>query len=139
MTDSIHWRTGPREPLRGFVAAIGSEEVRAESGHDLLELVAREALVGHDDVALKVDALEHLGGHDALGGVGGGQLKGDRHPVRRAQQIEPEAPEVAAVALAPAVGGMAGQLATPGGLPGLPARHRGAVQQPEVVAGRMGC
>lgn len=102
----------------------------------LLELLADEALVGQDGVAVKVDALEHFGGDDALGRVGRRELEGDRHPVRGAQQIHAKAPEVAAVALAPAVGGMAGQLAAPRGLARLAARDRGAVKQPEVVAER---
>jgi hypothetical protein len=59
----------------GFVAAVGAQEVRAEGGHDLFELFAGEAFVGHDGVAVQVDPLEHLGGDDALGGVGGASSK----------------------------------------------------------------
>src|SRR4051794_37555609 len=105
-----------------FVLAVGSEEVGAERGHVLLKVGAGEPFVGHDGVARKLDALEHLGGNDALGDVGGGELEADRHAVRGAQHVEPKAPEIAAVALAPAVSGVAGQLAASGGFARLPAR-----------------
>src|SRR3954449_10631239 len=93
-----------RSMAAGLVLAIRPEEARAECGHVLLEVGAGEAFVGHDGVAVKVDAVEHFSGHDTLGDVGGGELEADRHAVRRAQHIEPKAPEVAAVALAPSVG-----------------------------------
>src|SRR3954453_7938701 len=41
----------------GLVLAVGSEEAGAERGHVLLKVGAGEALVGHDGVAGKVDAL----------------------------------------------------------------------------------
>src|SRR5215211_6656611 len=53
----------------GFVATVGSEKARAEGGHVFFEVAAGEAFVGHDGVAGEIDALEHLGGHDALGDV----------------------------------------------------------------------
>src|SRR4051794_25162606 len=81
-----------------LVLAVGPQKARAGAGHVSLELLAREALVGDDGVALQRDAFEHLGRDLALWGIGGCQLQGDRHAVRRAQQGEPEAPEVAAVA-----------------------------------------
>jgi hypothetical protein len=74
-----------------FVFAVGSEEVRAERGHVGLEVGAGEAFVGHDGVVVQVDALQHLGGDDAFGDVGGGQLEADRHAVRGAQHVEPKA------------------------------------------------
>ena len=101
--DSLAHRAERAVAVR-FVAAVGSEEARTEGGHVVFELAAGEALVGHDGVAVKADAGEHFGGDDALGDVRRGQLETDRHPVWGAQQVQPEAPEVAAVALAPAVG-----------------------------------
>src|SRR3954447_13814253 len=125
-----------RSVTMGLVLAIGSEEPRAKGGDVLLEVGAGEAFIGHDGVAMKVDAVEHLGRYDALGDVGGGELEADRHAVRGAQDVEPKPPEVATVALAPAIGRVAGQLAAPRGLARLSARHRGAVHEPEVVAER---
>jgi hypothetical protein len=52
--------------------------------------------------------------------------------------IQPRAPEVARVAAAPAVGGIAGQLRAAGGLARLAARHRRGVQQPETITERRG-
>ena len=79
-------------------------------GHQLLELGAGEVLVGDHGVPGDGDAVEHLGGDDAFADVGGGQLPADRHPVAGADQVEPEAPEPAAVAAAVAVAGVAGEL-----------------------------
>src|SRR5919197_2551860 len=93
-----------------FVAAIGAQKAGAAAGDVALELLTREALVGDDGVALQRDAFEQLGRDLTLGRVGWRQLIGDRHAVGRAQQGEPEAPEVAAVRPAPAVAGVARQL-----------------------------
>jgi hypothetical protein len=95
-----------------FITAVGAQKAGAEAGQMLLELLAGEALVGDYGVALQRDAFEHLGRDLAFRDVGWRQLEGDRHAVGCAQQIEPEAPEVAAVAAAEAVGGRAGQFRT---------------------------
>ena len=100
------------------------------------ELGAGEAFVGHDGVAVKVDTFEHLGRDHAFSDIGRRELEGDGHPVRRAQQVEPKAPEVAAMTLAPAVAGVTGQLAASRRLARLSAGDRGAVEQSEVVAER---
>src|SRR3954469_7206536 len=47
-----------RSVAAGFVLAVGSEKARAERGHVRLEVGAGEAFVGHDRVAVKVDAFE---------------------------------------------------------------------------------
>src|SRR5512139_4024073 len=44
----------------GLVAAVRAQEVRAEIGHELFELLAGEAFIGHDGVAVKLDASQHL-------------------------------------------------------------------------------
>src|SRR3954449_8876353 len=116
-----------------FVAAIGAQKAGAEAGNVVLELLAREALVGDHGVALQRDAFEHLRRDLALGRVGRRQLKGDRHAVGRAEQVEPESPKEAAVAAAIAVGGAAGQLRTARSLARLAARHRRGIQQPQAV------
>jgi len=100
------------------------------------ELLAGKALVGHDGVALEIDAGEHLGRDLALAAVGRGELEGDRHPVGCAQQIEPKAPEVAGMRGAVPVGGVAGELRAPGRLARLATRHRGRVKQSQAVAER---
>ncbi len=105
-----------------FASAVGAQQTRAETVDDLFELFAGEALVGENGVAVQRDAPEHLGGDDPLTDVGGGQLKGDRHAVGCAQQVEPKAPEVAAVRRAPAIAGLLGQI--PEQVSQAPARER---------------
>jgi hypothetical protein len=68
-------------------------------------VLAGEALVGDHGVALELDAAQQLGGDLALGEVGRRELAADRHPVGCAQEVEPEAPEVARVRGAVAVAG----------------------------------
>src|SRR4051812_8669887 len=99
-----------------FVFAVGAQEAGAAAGHELLELFAREAFVGDDGVSGDGDASEQLGGNITFGDVGGGELKADRHPVRGAEQVEPEAPEVARVAAAVAIAGVPGELRASRGL-----------------------
>src|SRR4051794_21349813 len=78
------------------------QESERDAGAEAFDGAA--AVVFEGSWALQVqNAVEHLGGDDALGDVGGGELNADRHAVRRAQHVEPKAPEVAAVALAPPV------------------------------------
>jgi hypothetical protein len=137
MTDSIHWRMGPSEPCRrGSSLRSGPQQPAAEVGDELLEVAAGEALVGDDRGAVELDAAQDLGGGVALGQVGREQVERDRHAVGRAQQHQPEAPEVAAVAAAVAVGRVAGKVRAPDGLARGSAWHRGGVQQPEGVAPR---
>jgi hypothetical protein len=59
-----------------------------------------------------------------------------RHPVGGADEVEPEAPEVAGVRGAVSVGGVAGQVGALDRLPRLRARDGGRVEQPQTVAER---
>ncbi len=78
--------------------------------------------------------LQHLPGDLALGLVGRGQLEADRGAVCGAEQVEPEAPEVARVALAVAIGRDPGQLRSSCRLPRGSAGHRRGVQQAQPLA-----
>jgi hypothetical protein len=123
----------PTDPLTDraerFVAvlllcAVGSQKGCAEAGNDLLKLLAGEAVVGEHGVAVQRDASEHLGGDNAPTDVGGGQLKDDRHAIGRAQQVQPKAPDIAAVRGARVMAGLASQLRAAGGFARLAVRHR---------------
>src|SRR3954451_9759817 len=131
-----------RPEARLLVAAVGTDELRAERlGDELLELGAREPLVGDEDLLAVQQlaagcAFEQRRGDLALALVGGRQTERDRHPVGRAQQVEPQAPEVARVRGAVAIGGKASQLGALDRLARGAARHRRGVQQPQPVAER---
>src|SRR5262245_41087660 len=119
-----------------FVAAVGSEQSGRERADDLLELLAGEAFVADQEFvavegAAAAHALEQHHGDLAFGLVRGGKTETVWHPVGRADQIEPEAPEVAGMRGAVAVGGMAGQLRALDRLPRLRARHGCGIEQPE--------
>src|SRR5438132_6759676 len=88
---------------RLLVLAVGAHELSVQGRDDLLELLAREALVGDDDLCageqpVLAGTFEQRCGDLALGLVRRGQAEADRHPVGRAQQIKPQPPEVAGVA-----------------------------------------
>ena len=70
----------------------------------------------------------------ALGSVGRGELEADRHAVRGADEVEPEAPEAARVGGAVAVGRVARELRALDGLARLGAGDRGRVEQPQPIA-----
>src|SRR5580693_3606448 len=128
---------------RLLALAVGADELRAQSGDGLLELLASEPLVGEDDLAaleqpLLAGTFEHCRSDVALPLVRWRQGEVDRHPVRCAQQIQPQPPEVAAVAGAIPVGSPAHELRAPGGLPGGATGHRRGVQQPEPLTERRG-
>src|SRR3990170_40215 len=84
-----------RAEARWFVAAVRTQQLAAAGGDELLELVAGEAFVGNDSLAWLKRSLEQLRSDLALGGVGGRELEGDRHPVWSTEQVQAEAPEVA--------------------------------------------
>jgi hypothetical protein len=134
MTDSIHWRAAPERavPVR-LVFAVGSEQPGAHALDERLEVAACKALVGQNRAARQREAFEDLCGDLALWGVGRRELKADRHSVGRADQHETKSPEKPGVRAAPAVGRVAGQLGSAGGLARLAAGHRGAVEQPQPV------
>src|SRR5215213_3558141 len=48
-----------------FVFAVGAQKAGAHTKHDLLELLAGEALVGEHGVVVKIDAPQHLSSNDA--------------------------------------------------------------------------
>src|SRR6266540_3245156 len=101
-----------RAVARLLVAAVGAQQRACQRARDLLELFAREAFVADDELvaverAGAAHAVEQRGGDLALGLVGGGEAEAVRHPVRGADEVEPEAPEVAGVRGAVAVGGVA--------------------------------
>ncbi len=137
MIDSTHWLHAAElaEP-RLLALSVGAEEDRAQLAHERLKVRTGEALVGDHRVALQLDPGKHLGRDLALGGVCWRQLEGNRHPVGRAEQIEPKTPEVATVAGAISVGGVAGELASLHGLPRGADRDRSGVKQSDAVAPR---
>src|SRR5439155_10558045 len=124
-----------------LVLAVGADELRIERGDDPLELLAGEALVGDDDLLageqpFAARLLEHRCRDLALALVRWRQAEGDRHPLGRAEQVQPQTPEVARVRSAVAVSRPARELGALDGLPGGPAGHRGGVQQPQPLAER---
>ena len=127
-----------RSKPRPLVLAVGADELPAEIGDQLLELASREAFVGQHDAPIERNALEDLGGRAPLGDVGRGEFEADRHAVRRAEQKEPEAPEIARVRAAVAVSGVAGERRAASGLARLATRDRGRVEQQQLVAEGVG-
>src|SRR5581483_450366 len=99
-----------RAEAGSLVLAVRPEEGGSAEPHELLELPPGEALVRDHGVAGERHPLEHLAGDVPLGGIGGGELEGDRGAVCGAEQVEPKAPEVARVRAAVAVAGVAGEL-----------------------------
>src|ERR1700688_4375879 len=123
--------------------AVRADECGVQGGNGFLELSASEALVGDDGLAalehpLLAGAFEHRGSDLALSLVRGREGEVDGHPVRCAQQVQPQTPEVAAVAGAIPVGSPARELGALDRLPGGATRHRGGVQQPQPVVERRG-
>src|SRR6266496_5502678 len=131
-----------RAEARLLVAAVGADELCAERlGDELLELGAREPLVGDEDLLAVQQlatcrAFEQRRGDFALGFVGGCQAEGDRHPVRGAHEVEPQPPEVARMRGAVAVGGQAGQVGALDRLARSATRHGRGIDEPEAVAER---
>jgi hypothetical protein len=87
-----------------FVFAVGAKDGGAERVDELFELGAGVAFVADHRLARLEDTLEQLGGDDPLGLVGGRELEADRQPLGSAEEVEPEAPEPAAVAVAAVAG-----------------------------------
>src|SRR5438874_18716 len=82
---------------RLFVFAVGAQQRAAERGDELFEFAASEAFVADHDLAGLEYTLEQLGGHSTFGRVCRCEFEADRQPVGAAEQVEPEAPEPAAV------------------------------------------
>jgi hypothetical protein len=117
-----------------LVAPVGTREGRSLVCDEAVEVVAREALVGDQRVAGERQPLERLLGRLALGGVGGGRLEADRGAVAGADELEPQAPEVARVGAAVAVAGETGEVAAPAGRARLAVWHGRRVERPDPVA-----
>lgn len=98
-----------RLPKRAVRLAVGADEGAAERDHVGFELGAGEAFIGDHGLSGLEHAFEQFGGDDPFGGVGGGELESDREPVGGAEEVEPEAPEPAAVRAAVAVAADPGQ------------------------------
>src|SRR5664280_243967 len=125
-----------------FALASRSEKVDTGCGECGFEVAAIVVLVrdqgGTGDLVGQVGVVEHAQQHVAFIGFGAGDRGRDRQPVQRAQQVQPQPPEVAAVRGAVPVLGEAGQIRTLGGLPGTAALHGGGVGDPHVVAEHAG-
>jgi hypothetical protein len=100
----------PQAPQRpqpaGLISPVGSQQPGAMAGDELVEVTTGNALVAQDDQArAQLGALVVQQGLDdlALTQLGAGQAPGDRQPVTGGQDMEPEPPEVAVVALAVAL------------------------------------
>src|SRR5437899_119951 len=99
----------------GFVSAAGPHDRRVELGGELLELAAGVAFVAkHVEVSGAVAALKEGEADVALGRLGRGEHERAWRAVEREQAVQPEAPEVAAVAGAVAVVGGVGEPAAAG-------------------------
>ena len=126
----------------GLVFAVGAEEPGGELADDLFELRAGEPFVADDELvtlegAVVAHPVEERCGDLAFGLVG--RRRGRSRcgiPSGGADEVEPEAPEVAAVRGAVAVGGIAGQVGALDRLARLAARNRRRIQQPQPVTER---
>src|SRR4029453_2733366 len=120
-----------------FISPVGTQQDRAIAGDQLLKVPAGKALVGHDDQPRPQPptlVVQHGRDHLTLAEFGVGQAPGNREAIGGGQHIEPEPPEEAVVTLAVAIAGMAGQRRALDRLAGGRTRHRGGVEQPELVA-----
>jgi hypothetical protein len=86
----------------GLISPVGAQQPGPMRCDQLLELLPGEALVAQDEQARAQPlalVAEH-GRHDpAFAQLGAGQAAGDRQPVRSGQDIQPQAPEPAVMAL----------------------------------------
>ena len=106
----IRLRGRARVSRRGwFVFAVGTQQTGSECGDLLLERGAGEAFVGDHDLTAVEHALEQLCCQDTLGRVGWRELEADREPIGRAEQVETETPEPAAMRAAVAVAAVTSQ------------------------------
>src|SRR6266536_2745425 len=101
-------------------------------------LVAEVVLVGDEGLVGPGGQQGRVGGKDAqqdlpFVGLGAGKREADRQAVQRADQVQAQPPEVAAVAGAVAVFGPSGQLGAVGGLGRPAALHGGGVAYPHVI------
>src|SRR5262245_22954238 len=92
-----------------FVLAVGADDRGAEGADVVFVVGAGEAFVADHGLSGLQRAVQELGGDEAFGRVGGCQLEADRQPIGGAQQVQPEAPEPAAVGAAVAVPTVSGE------------------------------
>jgi hypothetical protein len=123
----------------GFlVTAVGTDEVGAEFvGDEPLEFLPGEAFVADDDLPGSDQVFivaEHVFGGFAFTDLRVRESPDDGHPIRCADQVKPETPEVAGVGGTISVACMTGQVRAFHCLAGLPARQRGGIDQPGDLA-----
>src|SRR5256886_566585 len=122
------------QPGLGFVFAGGSGDERVELAGVVCELAAGVAFVADQgERAGSLDALQQGEASLAFGGFGGCQRERAWGAVEGEQAVQPEAPEVAAVACAVAIVGGVGELAASGRLDAASTLHRGRVDQHQIV------
>ncbi len=138
MIDSIHCRMPPSEPKRaGSLRRSGRSSWPPQEAMSRSNSSPAKPLAGDDPLVGRERSLEQFRGNLALGSVGGRELERDRHPVWGAEQVQAEAPEVAGMGGAVAVGGVAGRLGALDRLTRLCTGHRGVEQaQPAAERGR---
>src|SRR6266540_204440 len=116
-----------------LVLASRANHAAPERGHGALEVSSGIALVADHGLSALKAARQELQGHPALRALGRTQDGRARGAIEGARQVQAHAPEVARVALAPAVSAAGAELRAAGGLGRAPALHRGGVQQHQVI------
>src|SRR6266542_3350010 len=122
----------------GFALASRAQQPHALLGQRGFERAAEVVLVGDEGLVGPGGQQGRVGGKDAqqdlpFVGLGAGKREADRQAVQRADQVQAQPPEVAAVAGAVAVFGPSGQLGAVGGLGRPAALHGGGVAYPHVI------
>src|SRR6266536_1667712 len=141
LIDSMTCRNGRNRcaPARsGSPLRAGRSSRTPCSGSAASNLVAEVVLVGDEGLVGPGRQQGRVGGKDAqqdlpFVGLGAGKREADRQAVQRADQVQAQPPEVAAVAGAVAVFGPSGQLGAVGGLGRPAALHGGGVAYPHVI------
>src|ERR1700758_5310092 len=102
------------ESFSGLVFAVGADDGGVELGGGAFEFASGVALVAeHVEVSGSRAAVEQGEAGVAFGGLGRGESERAWGAVEREQAVQPEAPEVAAVAFGVAVVGRGGGAAAP--------------------------
>src|SRR5258707_265021 len=111
----------------GLGLAGRAQQARPGSGELSLKLAAEVVLVPDDDLAGQAGGEVWVSGEDAeqhitFVGLGTSERKAGGQPVQRAQQVQPEPPEVGGVACGEAILSPARERGAARGFPGSPAR-----------------
>jgi hypothetical protein len=123
-------------PVSGLVFAAGADDGRVELADGLGELAAGVAFVAEQRFASAAPAAgEHFERDVALVAFGRGERQGSWGAVRGEDRVQPEAPEEAVVAGAPAVVGRVCQRRSFDGFAAAGALNRCGVDQQQVVGG----